>query len=319
MLYQVLHYQRKVTEAAHSSLTGPIFEVLAGPNRKPFTAHANVLAKSKRLKASIEGEWKESSDHQLVLEDWDEETVGRVLEWLYTGSYTEPQPQEPPASPKPLDSRNRETGMYVGGETQDITTYPNGDEEMVTTSSWTSRPVEHLKLPLPPDTYHTAPLTSLRFPTNVDTESAQESSKATPTAEAESTYTTEAILLAHAKVYVMADYMLLPGLQRLAFEILQEVLSGIGRGYWKTDGLAIEFTTALVVYVYANTTGLSKGKEPLQNLVSTFVATNLHLFKDGEEILQLMVDYEDDFAVDTVSVLSFTFGLFVEHIPSPRS
>lgn len=65
-----------------SPFTGPTFEIIAGPNHTSFIVHARVLEKSEKLKAVVQGEWKESIDRRIVLEDWDPETVGLLIEWL---------------------------------------------------------------------------------------------------------------------------------------------------------------------------------------------------------------------------------------------
>ena len=53
---------------------------MAGENKTTFQAHAALLCKSDKLKAGIEGDWADKD--RIVLPDWDEETVSRLLEWL---------------------------------------------------------------------------------------------------------------------------------------------------------------------------------------------------------------------------------------------
>ena len=55
----------------------------------------------------IHGGWKDSAEGKIVLVDWDGDTVGRLLEWLYTGDYESPLPADaslsvawPPVTPR---------------------------------------------------------------------------------------------------------------------------------------------------------------------------------------------------------------------------
>jgi len=88
-----------------SPFTGPVFEILAGFQYKSFVAHGNVLAKSNKLKAMMEGEWKDSRDRSIVLIDWDDETVGRLLEWLYTDDYSSPDAGVTQVIPSPTSQQ----------------------------------------------------------------------------------------------------------------------------------------------------------------------------------------------------------------------
>ena len=83
---------RAFTNTMLSPFTGPIFEILAAPEQIRFVAHAGILEKSEKLKAVTCGNWKDSSECKIVLGDWDSKTVGRLLEWLYSGDYESPSP-----------------------------------------------------------------------------------------------------------------------------------------------------------------------------------------------------------------------------------
>lgn len=92
-------------DTTSSLFTGPVFEILAGFQYESFVAHGNVLAKSNKLKAMMEAEWKDSRDRIIVLIDWDDETVGRLLEWLYTDDYSSPDPGVTQVIPSPTSQQ----------------------------------------------------------------------------------------------------------------------------------------------------------------------------------------------------------------------
>lgn len=88
--------------------SGPIFEIIAGPEARSLLAHASVLSKSDKLKALIDGRWKDSNERKIVLTDWDVGTVTRLLEWLYAEDFKWLPPDIPLGTevPKVCESSN---------------------------------------------------------------------------------------------------------------------------------------------------------------------------------------------------------------------
>ncbi|KAI4094892.1 MAG: hypothetical protein LQ344_001937 [Seirophora lacunosa] len=57
-----------------SALSSPIFAVYAGPTKKRFLVHGALLSQSPVLRSMVLGEWKESSERSIKLEEWDAQT-----------------------------------------------------------------------------------------------------------------------------------------------------------------------------------------------------------------------------------------------------
>lgn len=114
----------------------------------------------------------------------------------------------------------------------------------------------------------------------------------------------EAILLTHAKLYTLADYMLLTTLKVQAFQRLQSLLGFISAPsiYASPPDVAIlnlplintpliGNLITLVRYIYRNTPQLKSENEPLRDLISTFIAEHYEQFGDDQrEVASLMVE-----------------------------
>lgn len=82
------------------STTSEVFELLAQHGELRFLVHKDVLtSKSQPFRDAATGKWKEATERKIDLGDWDGDTVGRLVEFLYTGDYRYPNPE--PRSPKP--------------------------------------------------------------------------------------------------------------------------------------------------------------------------------------------------------------------------
>ncbi|KAL8918897.1 MAG: hypothetical protein Q9208_007078 [Pyrenodesmia sp. 3 TL-2023] len=92
--------------ATGSPFTSSIFSIYAGPTKKQFLVHSTILAKSPTLRAIVEGEWKESANRRIDLEEWDEQTVEQLVQWLYSGHYTWLEVASEAAVDHPVDHRS---------------------------------------------------------------------------------------------------------------------------------------------------------------------------------------------------------------------
>ncbi|CAF9935201.1 hypothetical protein IMSHALPRED_010136 [Imshaugia aleurites] len=283
-----------------SPFVGPIFEILAGPHHTSFLAHASILEKSETLRAVVQGKWKDSIEHKIVLEDWDPQTISRLLEWLYTGDYESPFPAK--TSQPQTEVMKIEIPKISMSSIPDVKKiapctfdFGNGGKKFGTTP----KESESAKGSKRPPT----PLANIYFK-KADPEIVTFRSEAFKQWAAKFTETPcdlnfEATLLAHAKLYALADYMLLPTLQAQAFQRLKDLLGFISAKVYTPpshpgvlvfrDPAVVDDILTLVRYVYANTTGLESEEEPLRKLVSTFVAQNYDQFEDDKgEVLKLM-------------------------------
>ena len=116
--------------------------------------------------------------------------------------------------------------------------------------------------------------------------------------EPRDTFDYQYLLLTHAKIYVLADYMLLPDLQSEALERLKFALQFIGplSELSNPQASVVPNLVDLTAYVYAHTDKLTSKQEPLRKLISTYIALNFVQF-DGERVQGLM-EQGGDFVVD---------------------
>ncbi|KAK3167825.1 hypothetical protein OEA41_004271 [Lepraria neglecta] len=197
-----------------SPVTGPIFEILAGPERKSSIAHGHILATSQKLKATVQGSWKDSLERKIVLKDWYEGSVSRLLEWLYTGDYHS----------ESLTYRNLSDNDKVEAEDPKISS------------------AEAITRPLTPISY----IESQKPPAD----KARQVLPTVSTANLADSFS----LLDHVKLYALADYMLLHDLQALVFERLRHNLNSteLERLLSAPEVAAISSLVTLVQYVYGN-------------------------------------------------------------------
>lgn len=250
-----------------------------------------MLEQSKTLRVLIRGEWKDSLERKIVLEAWDPETVGRLLEWLWTGDYESPIPTE---TAKP-DANSSEIDVPK-------TSVPPSPDEKEPQST-RKKSAKGSQQPL-------TPLETLAFSKAYPERAPSHAEALTQWAayfkQSSCVLNFEATLLAHAKLYALADYMLLPALQAHVFQRLRAVLIFIVRPtyphavFMERNSLPIANTQvidniiALIQYVYANTTQLESEEEPLRELISTFLALHYDQFVDkGGQVLRFMEQGED--------------------------
>ena len=259
-----------------SSFTGPTFEIIAGSEQMHFVAHASVLEQSDNLKAVIHGTWKDSLERKIVLEEWDAASVGRMLQWLYTGDYKAPNPTLP-------DSYETAAGNHE----QDP-------------DYWGSHPT-HPPAQRPKRTFTVllAKLMSTELsPPAKRTEAETFESWMQSAGDACYDMDYEYTLMAHAKLYVLANYMLLSGLQAFTLERLQKLLSTMHP--IKKDKPVIANLITLIEYVHVSTTRPDVGEEPLQDLTTAFIALNFSQFNDGDGKVQRLMNQYRDFAEDVL-------------------
>ena len=238
-----------------------------------FIAHASVLEQSDNLKAVIHGKWKDSLERKIVLADWDAASVGRMLQWLYTGDYKAPNPTLPDSYEMPAKRHLRFWDDWAA----------------ISPTKWPKRTSELLL----------ARLTSTKLsPPAKYTEAQTFESWMQRAGDARYDMDYEYTLMAHAKLYVLANYMLLPGLQAFTFERLRKLLSTINP--IKKDKPVIPNLIQFIEYVHVSTTRPDVGEEPLQELTTTFIALNFSQFNDGGEKVQRLMNQYRDFAEDVL-------------------
>ncbi len=253
------------------------------------------------MRAIVEGQWKESVNRKLELEEWDEQTVEQLVEWLYSGRYTR---------------------LKVASEALDVHPYDHHSKA----------PIARLKIrssagPSPQNSEGAIPVSGgssdsdeefYQFPTKLSEIQCHGDRVRVATHERlvadgqiaemrnslENSARPGSTLVQDAKVYALAQYLQLVGLKRLAFHNIQDVLTS------KAVFVRLQHMTGAVVdlsrYTYAHTDALSNSEEPLRSLVSTFVAVWLPSFTGPD--VDLLMSEGGDFVVD---VTSKSRGMFV--------
>lgn len=256
-----------------------MFEVLAQSSAKRFLVHSGILAaQSKPLKAIISGApSQESPPRTIDLQEWDEATVGRFVEFLYIGHYQAPDPKHPLVGPE----------SAVSNEDDDDDTCPQDFNTPATAQSVVSETAqsdrtETIRSGSPP--LGPRPLTPLsQFdlePQNVLSDYLR------PGPFDPAVYDFGDVLLAHARVYFLAQDQEVDALRRLAYRHLLSTLRDIGsvEPGWRVGANIVE----LLRYVYSRTGSPGGLEAPLRNLVLQFVALNFPALQGRDEMAGLI-------------------------------
>lgn len=235
----------------------------------------------------VEGEWKDSKECTISLEEWDEQTVEYLLQWLYFGHYTLCIPYEPTC----VTSKRKATSTpsETNGEGSAGEQGPTAEQEFSEDEDFGDLPE------------HRRPLTPMRSihclgPHEGTVSSVQNLQKQGANHTAMFHFSTGNSLLPDAQVYTLAQYLQLDDLKRLAFYRIQDELV-----QYKLHIHGVLFLTKFVDlarYVYASTDWLAAYEEPMRKLVSTFVAVWFkHLnMPEFEELLSNGGDFVVDIA-----------------------
>lgn len=244
-----------------------IYQLVAKDGARFFVNKDVLTSQSAPFREAITGPWREASNRTIELSDWDSATVGRLVEFLYTGDYSYPDPY--PVGRRPLARAN----ILVDDARVEVT-----DEQFDP-----GRP------PTPPNEWFKKSLPKLEAPVS-------ESERLSRFDPAGNHF--EDVLIAHAKVYAMANYKSVDSLRALALKRMQITLMAVHPIQPKSH-IAVNVAN-FVDYVYDNTDKLSLSEEPLRKLTSRFIALNLVAFQTNSKALQIFAD-GGDFVIDVIS------------------
>ena len=107
-------------------------------------------------------------------------------------------------------------------------------------------------------------------------------------------YNLESVLMCHAELYVLADYLLLQNLKNLYYQRLGTAMQLMNR--FRFDEVVTQNVADLARLVYRGTTNRTGHPEPLRNFVSSFFAANITEFVGGG--IDALIDEGGDCAVD---------------------
>lgn len=253
-------------------MASDIIELIAkGQSR--LLVHKDILAsQSQPFRNAVTGVWKESVERKINLEDWDKETVGRLVEFLYTGNYSYPDPE--PILPRQQISvvldRDRSPNQQSPRTSKPMQSQSSGSDS----PSDRGRPLTPLDQCLP----RSPPVNQ-----NTDAERLE--------CFAPDQHDYKSALLSHSTVYALARYKAVDSLQVLALRRLMMTLSSISP--IRPDSRLPSGVIDLVKYVYSHTDALNSSEEPLRRLISQFAALNFPALQTGVEFAELMSEGGD--------------------------
>ncbi|KAL9598171.1 MAG: hypothetical protein Q9219_004668 [cf. Caloplaca sp. 3 TL-2023] len=281
--------------------SSPIFTIFVGPSRKHLLAHSEVLSKSSTLWKIVNGSWKDSKNRSINLEEWEEETVEQVLNWLYFGFYSVPemlrnQSDTVPAAEIRIDVDGH---AFIEWYASSSSTAQAAWGTVYRQGSTVQRKQDHT-----PDEHR--PLTPLHKVRCLGS-CASPLSQIYPVGDSRLIRLTKShctewghSLLPDAKVYGLAQYLQSTDLKRHAFCHIQDVLIYFNRQRSLTPATLARIV-ALAHYVYTSTDHLVNSEEPLRKLVSTFM-TEWFMRLEGSGFESLM-SQGGDFAIDVTRKL----------------
>lgn len=262
----------------------------------------------KRVQEKLAG----GSNRHIDLTEFDEHTVAQVLEWLYGGHYTWCSFTQVPPDACEIAMPHLSGTCFVtslsqdGGRTVSAAPYFSSDEELSDTFSNNESQLSCI-----------TPSTSEEYEF-VDSQRGEsppgKSGEYRPSVRVEDvvecSVQSGCTLLPDVKVFVLAKYLRLQSLQRLAYQNIREVTSSITR---IDVGSSIATNILdLVRFVYTCPDTLANSVEPLRKLVFSLVAEWLPALQGPE--LEGLIWEGGDFAVDVLKdVESRMIAMMEEH------
>lgn len=252
-------------------MTSEIFELITSDDVRFFVHKDILISQSKPFEQATAGPWLEATERKILLSDWDTDTVARLVEFLYRDDYPYPDPSE----------------LHLSLALEETTAPPvKSDEVHVEGELDSSQPA------IPTATVVQSKLGS-NWPVNVsDTQRLEPFDPVL--------YDFELVLLAHAKVYVLANFKRVHFLQALALNRVSLVLSRLQP--LQAGSHITRNVTAFARYVYANTNHLLMCEEPLRKITSDFITENVVAFQKEKCAVKLMAE-GGDLVTDLMSKL----------------
>lgn len=268
-------------------LSSETLEIVAS-GEKRFFVHSDILAAhSGPLKETTEAarDRAEQAGRKINLQEWDGDTVGRFVEFLYVGHYQAPSPTRQPsvAAPDPAASDDDDTyqrSVDTPGTSYSVWTGTVQSDTTETGPGWTASP---------PGPRPLTPLSQfgLKLESDPNPNMRQEAlEKFGLRAFHPAVCSYGAVLLAHAKVYSLAQNQEVEALRDFSYKHLLSVLLGIGpiEPGWR---VVVDIIN-LLRYVYSHTVPAEDAEEPLQNIVSQFAALNFPALQNRDEMAELI-------------------------------
>ncbi|ETS81042.1 hypothetical protein PFICI_06044 [Pestalotiopsis fici W106-1] len=259
------------------------FRFFVGPDKKEFTMHADLVANmSKPLNALVNGAMKEAREGEAYLPEVDEATFALFLRYAYKGDYEVAGLELSDRAETCLDCEqdlircncdycNSCCRMlcYCGiKETQSLfrdRLYGHAlcDQEITTLKKFADGAFLTYQM--------------LEFRTNNSDETFSE------------------VLLAHARLYAMADYYDLRSLATLSKNKIHQTLAllGLQDDFWSGESTCVNAVCNLVDYVCRNTVDKKGSPDLLRALLYNYCAMNIRFLSEKERFLRLLQERGD--------------------------
>ena len=234
------------TRAAFSS---PVFQINAEKGTRTFYVHGDVLSRnSQSFRVIVDGNWEESVNRQISLDEWDADIVGRMIDYLYSKDYT--WQKKGKLKPAPVVVSEKSPSVEHLFRAARPLTPPTGPME--------DRPTSYL-------------------PYNewvLDYANEEEGSGE--------------LLLMHAKIYALADYWTIEGLSDLALDRLLRTLQAfqVKGCVPEQTGYIVELVS--YIYENTCSRFENQEQEPMRQMVTRFIALEFTKLNSKREISGLM-------------------------------
>lgn len=254
--------------------------------------HSDILAAHsgplRRTTEAVRDGGREEADRKIDLHEWDGDTVGRFVEFLYVGHYQAPGPTRQPsvaaAGAAGTERIAPDSDTHQHGADTPATSYSvwTGTAQSDTTETGLARTPSPGPRPL-------TPLGKFGLEINSDPNPnmRQEVLEMFGLREFDPAVCGYGeVLLAHAKVYSLAQNQEVEALRKLSYKHLLSVLLGIGpvEPGWRV----VVDIISLLRYVYSHTVPAEGSEEPLQKIVSQFAALNFPALQNRDEMTELI-------------------------------
>lgn len=250
-------------------------------------AEAILSCDSPSLQSLVSGDWKESREREIDWSHEDAATIKRFLTFLYTGDYAVPDPEPIQTehmsglqTPIKGDINQPDDPIEADAVPADPTVAEFDTGPMEAGEEWPQEETAFIQDAII-GSFGPRPLTPISKCLDVGLPSERIRTAAGRLEEcsfASSSHRYGATLLAHARVYVFAQYHLVAQLQTFSLQRLTQALRYIDC----TQAHAVSDVTPLMEHVYKNTLNHESREEPIRKLVSHFAAIHYTDLMTGE-------------------------------------
>ena len=264
-------------DGSSSKYSTPCVTIVTAGDQKVY-AHASVLKKAEMLGKMVEGPWKEAHDKVIHLQDWDAETVARLVDYLYTHDYRCPLPT-PKGSEQAAEFQADQGSEKESPAKQHFMSKipPRKQRILCQKMNYLMRENSPFWMAEGSPDYENF----VNYERKVNEFQACEWDWFIP-------------IMTHAKLYALSTFLLLPSLQELSLcRLAYTMITNIS---YPIDPERTVTTTAVLRYIYTNTPCLADGDELARDFVSTYVAACIDQL--DRTVVNQLIEEGGDCAVD---------------------